>query len=108
MWEGLCNSNFASDIHVLWDFNHLVETEFPLVHEIHHFRGDRHLVGAGHGEALITIERDDLVAADFLCSHTNAANQPLRKFLNLLRNDLSYFVPELMPVELQQMTKLLG
>ena len=68
------------------DIDQLVETEFPLVHAIQHGRGDRHLVGAGHGEGLITIDRDDLVAADFLRSHTDAANQPLRKFLNFLRN----------------------
>ena len=71
------------------DVDHLVETEFPFVHEIHHFRGDRNLVGAGHGEGLIAIERDDLVAADFLRREAYAPGKPRRDLFDRGTNRLS-------------------
>ena len=58
MGKCLGKRDFAGDVHVGRDVDHLVETEFSFVHEIHHFRGDRNLVGAGHGEGLIAVYCD--------------------------------------------------
>ena len=89
MGECLGKRNYAGDIHLGRDFDQLVETQFPPVHAIQHGRGDRHLVGAGHGEGLITIERDDLVAADFLRREAYAPGKPRRDLFDRGANGLS-------------------
>ena len=76
--------------HVGRDVDQLVETEFLLVHAIQHGSGDRHLVGAGHDEGLIAIERDDFLAADFLRRESYAPGKRRRDPLDRRSNGLSF------------------
>ena len=88
--ECLGKRKYADDHHVERDFDQLAETEFAPVHAIQHGSGDRNLVGAGHGEGLITIERDDLVAADFLRSKSYAPGKSCHDPLNRRSYGLSF------------------
>ncbi len=89
MRECLGKRDFAHDHHVGRDFDQLVETELPLVHAIQHGSDDRNLVGAGHGEELIAMERDDFLAADLLRRESYAPGKSLRDTRDLSCNGLS-------------------